>query len=88
MVKKIILLIFALLLFVKCDMAMDKLDVRNGTKYIVTSKKKEVNYHYAYRLIKEGDRFYDYHYLDTMNFNVGDTLVLTIKKVNNNYGNN
>ena len=83
MVKKIILLIFALLLFVRCDVAMDQLDVRNGAKYIVTSKKKKVgDFHYKYRLIKEGHSFYDYHYIDTTDFNVGDTLVLTIKKVN------
>ena len=82
MAKKIILLIFALLLFVRCDVAMDQLDVTNGAKYIVTSKKKKVgDYHYTYRLIKEGDRFYDYHYIDTTDFNIGDTLVLTIKKI-------
>lgn len=64
-----------------CDVAMDQLDVTNGTKYIVTSKKKKVgDYHYTYRLIKEGDRFYDYHYIDTTAFNVGDTLVLSISK--------
>jgi len=42
--------------------------------------KKANNYHYTYRLIKEGDKFYDYYYEDTTDFNVGDTLVLTIKK--------
>lgn len=41
MTKKIILLIFALLLFVRCDITMDQLDVTNGSKYIVTSKKKK-----------------------------------------------
>lgn len=83
MTKKIILLIFVLLLFVRCDVAMDQLDVTNGTKYIVLSKKKKVDdYHYTYRLIKEGDKSYDYHYIDTTNFNIGDTLVLTIKKKN------
>lgn len=81
MTKKILLFLFATLLFVGCDVAMDQLDVTNGTKYIVVSKKKKAgDYHYTYRLIKEGDRFYDYHYMDTTAFNVGDTLVLRISK--------
>ena len=82
MAKKIILLIFTLLLFVRCDIAMDRLGGTNGTKYIVTSKKKKVgDFHYTYHLIREGDRFYDYLYLDTADFNIGDTLVLSIKKM-------
>ena len=81
MTKKILLFLFTVLLFAGCDVAMDQLDVTNGTKYIVISKKKKVgDYHYTYRLIKEGDRFYDYHYMDTTAFNVGDTLVLSISK--------
>ena len=80
--KKIILVAFTLLVFAGCDVAMDQLDVTNGAKYIVTSKKKKVgDFYYTYHLIKEGDRFYDYHYIDTTEFNVGDTLVLAIKKV-------
>ena len=82
MAKKIILLIFALLLFVRCDIAMDRLET-NGIKYIVTSKKKKVgDFYYTYHLIREGDRWYDYCYIDTTDFNIGDTLILTIKKVN------
>lgn len=79
--KKIILFVFMLLVFVGCDGAIDKLDVTNGTKFIVTSKKKKVDdYHYTYHLIKEGgDKWYNYYYIDTANFNIGDTLVLTIK---------
>lgn len=81
MAKKMILLIFTLLVFVGCDVAMDQLDVTNGTKYVITSKRKKASdFHYTYRLIKEGDRFYDYNYKDTANYNVGDTLVLTIQK--------
>ena len=83
MAKKIILLIFALLLFVRCNIAMDRLGGTSGTKYVVTSKKKKVGeFYYTYHLIREGDRFYDYLYIDTADFNIGDTLVLTIKKVN------
>ena len=79
--KKFILFAFTLLVFTSCDFAMDRLDVTNGTKYIVTSKTKKVgDFHYTYHLIKEGDRFYDYHYKDTAAFNVGDTLVLKITK--------
>lgn len=82
MIKKFILFTFIFLVFVGCNMAFDKLDVTNGGKYIVTSKmKKDDNYCYKYRLIKEGDKFYDYYYEDTTDFNVGDTLVLNIKKI-------
>ena len=81
MVKKSIILLFSILLLVGCDMAMDSLNVTNGAKYIVTLKRKDANdYYYKYHLIRAGDRWhYDYHYIDTANFNVGDTLVLTIK---------
>ena len=80
--KKMILFVFTLLVLIGCDVAMDQLDVRNGAKYIVTSKKKKVDdFCYTYHLIKEGDRWYDYHYIDTADFNIGDTLVLTIQKV-------
>ena len=79
--KKIILFVFMLLVFAGCDVAMERLDVANGAKYIVTSKKKKVDdYYYTYHLIKEGgDKWYIYHYIDTTNFNIGDTLVLNIK---------
>jgi len=80
MTKKSIIFLFFILLLIECDVAIDRLDITNGTRYIVTSKRKDVNdYHYAYHLIKVGDKWYDYHYIDTANFNVGDTLVLTIK---------
>ena len=69
-----------LLVFVGCDVTMCKLDVINGAKYIVISKKKKVDdFYYTYHLIKEGDKWYNYHYIDTTNFNIGDTLVLNIK---------
>jgi hypothetical protein len=71
-----------LLVFAGCDMAFDRLKVKNGAKYIVISKKKKAgDFYYTYRLIKEGDRFYDYQYEDTTSFNVGDTLVLNIIKL-------
>lgn len=81
MIKRLTLFMF-LLVFVGCDVAMEQLDVTNGSKYIVLSKKKKVDdYHYTYHLIKEGgDRAYDYNYTDTAAFNVGDTLVLNISK--------
>lgn len=80
--KKIILLMLASLIMIGCNMAMDGLDVDNGTKYIVTSKtKKAKEPYYVYRLIKLGDyTWYDYNYKDTTNFEIGDTLVLSIKK--------
>lgn len=76
------LFVLTLLVFASCDIAMDRLKVKNGTKYIVISKKKKAgDFYYTYRIIKEGDRFYDYQYEDTTSFNVGDTLVLNIKKL-------
>lgn len=85
MAKKFILLVFSILVLASCDMAMDSLDVTNGTKYIVTSKKKRTidRYNIHYHLIKEGDRFFDYHYTDTTDFNIGDTLVITVSRVSN-----
>ena len=81
MTKKFILFVFSILLFVGCDWAMETLDVISGTKYIVTSKKKNIDdFYYEYHIIKEGDTFYDYLYKDASNYNVGDTLILTIKK--------
>lgn len=81
-IKKLILLTFITLLTVGCNMAIDGLNVDNGTKYIVTSKaKKAKEPYYMYRLIKLGDyTWYDYEYKDTTNFEIGDTLILTIKK--------
>ena len=69
-----------LLVFVGCDVTMCKLDVTNGSKCIVISKKKKVDdFYYTYHLIKEGNKWYNYHYIDTTNFNIEDTLVLNIK---------
>lgn len=80
--KKIILLAFTALMMVGCDMAMDSLDVLNGTKYIVKEKKtKKDNFCYSYRLVKDGDTWYDYHYKDTADFNVGDTIVIIVRRV-------
>ena len=81
--KKIIL--FALTaLMMGCNMAMDKLDVVNGTEYVVKAKKvRRDNYGYAYRLVKVGDTWYDYLYKDTANFNVGDTIVIIVRRVGN-----
>ena len=81
--KKIIL--FALTaLMMGCNMAMDKLDVVNGTEYVVKAKKvSRDNYGYIYNLVKVGDSWYDYHYKDTADYNVGDTLVIIIRRVDN-----
>ena len=67
---------------VGCNTAMDSLDTVNGSKFIVISKTKEKQT-YKYRLIEEGDSWYDYHYIDTTNFEVGDTLVITVGRVGN-----
>ena len=76
--KKIILLALTALVMVGCDMAMDTLDIVNGSKFIVKSKTKG-NQTYLYRLIEVGgDSYYLYNYKDTTNFEVGDTLTIIV----------
>jgi hypothetical protein len=82
--KKIILLALTALMMVVCDMAMDSLDVLNGAKYVVNAKKESKDkYVYSYRLVKVGDTWYDYHYKDTANFNIGDTIVIIVRRISN-----
>lgn len=82
--KKIILLAFTALIMIKCGMAMEGLDVVNGTKYVVKAKRVNRNdYGYIYNLVKAGDSWYDYQYRDTTDYNVGDTIVVSVKKVSN-----
>ena len=81
--KKIILLALTALIMAGCNMAMDSLDIVNGSKFIVKSKTKEKQT-YGYHLIEVGgDSWYDYHYKDTTNFEVGDTLIITVNSVRN-----
>lgn len=80
--KKEILLALAALMMVGCNVAMDTLDVVNGSKFIVKSKIKEEQT-YLYRLIKVGNSWYDYNYRDTTNFEVGDTLTITVASAKN-----
>ena len=80
--KKIILLVLTALMVVGCSMAMDGLDIVNGTKYVVKAKRvAKNNYGYIYNLVKAGDTWYDYAYRDTADFNVGDTLVITVRRI-------
>ena len=82
--KKLILLALTVLVMIGCNMAMDGLDIVNGTKYVVKGKRVDRNnYGYIYNLVKAGDSWYDYHYRDTSDFNVGDTVVITIRRVGN-----
>jgi hypothetical protein len=81
--KKLMLLAITALVMVGCgnNMALESLDIVNGTKYVVTLKSKKPK-EFTYNLIKvEGMDWYDYSYSDTANYNVGDTLILTIKKI-------
>ena len=65
-----------------CDIAMDSLNITNGSKFIVKSKTKEKQI-YWYHLIEVGDSWYDYHYRDTTSFEVGDTLTITVVSARN-----
>jgi hypothetical protein len=81
--KKLMLLALTALVMVGCgnNMALESLDIVNGTKYVVTLKSKKPK-EFTYNLIKvDGMDWYDYSYSDTANYNVGDTLILTIKKI-------
>ena len=83
--KKIILLVFATLVMVGCNIPMDSLNTSGGDKYIISSKTKKVNESfYRYRVIKfGGSEYYDYLYKDSTNFNVGDTIIITARRVGN-----
>jgi len=82
--KKTILLSLTALIMVGCNMPMDRLDVVNGTKYVVKAKRVDRNdYGYSYNIVKVGDSWYDYLYKDTADFNVGDTIVITVRRVSN-----
>ena len=83
--KKIILLALTPLMMMGCgnNMALEGLDIVNGTKYIVTLKSKKPK-KFSYNLIKVGGMdWYDYSYSDTTDFNIGDTLVITVERVGN-----
>ena len=79
--KKIILLFFVILTLFGCKkIPMFSLHIRTNTEYIVVDKTKNIGeFHYRYSVSEVGDDIL-YSYRDTVNFNVGDTLVLTIKK--------
>jgi hypothetical protein len=81
--KRIILLAFAALMMVGCDRAMDSLNTSGGDKYVIISKTKKYNESfYRYRIIKFGEpEYYDYIYKDSINFNVGDTIIITARRV-------
>lgn len=83
--KKIILLALTALIMVGCgnNIALDGLDIVNGTKYVVTLKSKKPK-EFTYNLIKVGGMdWYDYSYSDTTEFNIGDTLVITVERIDN-----
>ena len=82
--KKIILLALTALVMVGCNTAIEGLYIINGTEYVVKAKSVDRNnYGYIYNLVKVGDSWYDYHYEDIADFNVGDTIVITVRRVGN-----
>ena len=69
---------------VGCNTAIEGLYIINGTEYVVKAKSVDRNnYGYIYNLVKVGDSWYDYHYEDIADFNVGDTIVITVRRVGN-----
>ena len=81
--KKLILLALTALMMAGCNLAMDSLDIVNGSKFVVTSKTKEKQTYWYHLIEVGGDSWYDYHYKDTTNFEVGDTLIITVNSVRN-----
>ena len=81
--KKIVIFAFVALIIAGCNIPYDGLyDVTNGSKFVVTSKRKNDS-GYLYSIVKVGDvnKWYDYGYEDTTDFNVGDTLVVRVTKI-------
>ena len=68
---------------VGCNTAIEGLYIINGTEYVVKAKSVDRNnYGYIYNLVKtEEYSWYNYRYKDIVDFNVGDTIVVTIRKV-------
>ena len=83
--KKLILLALTALMMVGCNMAMDSLNTSGGDKYIIYSKTRKSNESfYRYILIKfGGPEYYSYLYKDSTDFSVGDTIIITARKVSN-----
>lgn len=80
--KRILFILF-IFLFIGCDMPMHGLDVKNNSKYIVTSVKyRDTYYYYTLKDIKDLDAWFDhYGYTDTIKYNVGDTIIIKITKL-------
>lgn len=80
--KKIILLVFIILTISGCKKIATggSLKVRTNAEYIVIDKTKNIkDFHYRY-LVAEASDDISYLYEDTINFNVGDTLILIVKR--------
>lgn len=82
-IKKI-LVILILFILNSCDLAWDSINIKNNSKYIVVSIKDKSS-HYVYHLNDISSTtfiFSDYAYIDTAKYNIGDTLIFKIKRVN------
>ena len=79
--KKIIVLTLIVLIIFGCKkIPMDSLRVRTNAEYVIADKTKNIeDFHYRYLVNKVGGGVL-YNYIDTINFNVGDTLVVIIKR--------
>lgn len=79
--KKIVIFAFMALMIAGCNIPYTGLDVTNESKFVVTSKKKNDS-GYLYTLVRVGDtrKWYDYEYIDTTDFDIGDTLLVRVSK--------
>lgn len=80
--KRILFILF-IFLFIGCDIPMKELDIKNNSKYIVTSDRyKGTYYFYNLKDIEDLDTWYDhYGYKDTIKYNIGDTIIIKINKL-------
>lgn len=78
--KKYILALTILTIFGCEKMATDSIKVRTNTEYVVVDKTKNIeDFHYRYLVNRVSDDVL-YSYIDTISFNVGDTLIFIIKR--------
>lgn len=70
-----------------CNSAIEKINVNNGTKLIVSSVEQDGEV-YWYHLNEEGYKkviFDEYYYTSAKRYNVGDILIVKIELLSNSY---
>ena len=86
--KKFLVLICAMLGYISCTRVVEEdLNVSDGTKFIVSAVEQRGEV-YWYHLNEEGCKkfiFDKYGYASAKRYNIGDTLIIKIELITNNY---